>query len=736
MKKSILSIAVLLLSASMAVAVPAKRGLWKTFKLTDGTEVRAQRTGDEHLHGWTTADGQLLVSTAEGYAIADAATMPARRKAPKRISRRRVTTGERTSYTGKKKGLVILAEYQDIKFKKANTQEKYKRILNEEGYATSEGFRGSVGDYFKAQSGRVFELDFDVVGPVTMKYNRKHYGENNDDDEDVAPEEMIVEACKGVDDEVNFADYDWDGDGEADQVFVLYAGTGEADSYDDDAVWPHMYQLSYAGKALKLDNTRIDTYACSNETDMNGKIEGIGTFCHEFSHCMGFPDFYDISYQGIFGTGDYDLMCSGSYNGDGFIPAGYTAYEKMMAGWLEPIELCDADTIVNDMQPLSQNGQAFIIYNKAHPDEYYMLENRQRTGWDAKLPTRGMMISHVDFDSEVWENNIPNSVLTSREARDMGLSCGNDHARMTIFHADNDDDKKYWSSFSYTYSKTTLEGDFYPYNGNNCLTATSTPAATLFNTNTNGKRTMDKSIVDITQNADGSMGFTFRTSNETPIDPQPVDGYLFYESFNKCEGTGGNDGKWSGSIATKAFKPDYEGWESLQAYGASHCARFGTSAKVGQATTPSFTIDGEATLNFQAAAWGSDGNTLTLSIEEGNATITPNELTIQQSAWTDCTATIKGKGRIRVTFTPARRLFLDEVKVFDPSADAIREAQSPTPFPQGIFDLQGRRLSNGQLSNGQLSNGQSSNGQLSNRNLSNRPIRKGLYIVNGRKVVR
>jgi hypothetical protein len=129
---------------------------------------------------------------------------------------------------------------------------------------------------------------------------------------------------------------------------------------------------------------------------------------------MGFPDFYDVSYSGWYGMGCFDLMDAGSYNGNGFQPAGYTAHEKMMCGWKDPIVLSDTDVTVDSLQPMSKHGDTYIIYNDAYPNEFYMIENRQKTGWDKNYPAAGMMITHVDFDSEVWVNNIPNTILTTK----------------------------------------------------------------------------------------------------------------------------------------------------------------------------------------------------------------------------------------------------------------------------------------------------------------------------------
>lgn len=717
-----------LTTTAVAMAVPAKRGVWKTVMLADGTEVRAELRGDEHAHFWQTEDGRRLTECDGIWQEATVEQLLVRQMSRKaklvashaQKAPRKVTIGERTSYMGKKKGIVILAQYTDVKFKSDNNLAKYKRILNEEGYTTTEGFKGSVADYFKAQSGGLFELEFDVVGPYTMKYNRAYYGGNNSNDEDKNPDAMIVEACKAADAEVNFADYDWDGDGYVDQVFVLYAGTGEADSYDNDAIWPHMYELSATRKSMKLDGVTIDTYACSNEVDMYGSIEGIGCFCHEFSHCMGFPDFYDVFYEGNFGMSSFDLMEQGSYNGNGFLPAGYSGHEKMMCGWLEPVELDAENVEVSNLKPMSEGGKSYVIYNKAHPDEYYMLENRQKTGWDAGLPAKGLMITHVDFDKNIWEANIPNSIISasSEYVKYYGYPV-NDHQRMTIFHADNNDDSKYWNSSAQTYSQTTLTTDLYPYQKNDSLTNTSKPAATLYNKNTDGTKFMNKKILGITQNSDRTMSFRFVGAEET-VEPTPDPGFegdtLFYETFDKSVGKGGNDDAWSGQVANSAFVADYQGWDVENAYGAAQCAKFGTGSKKGRATTPAIKADGAAILTFRAAAWNGTSEKTTLLLSVSNGTIEPESVTLAKGEWQEYTATLSGADFVTVTFESKananNRFFLDDILVVSKGNDTgVNDFIYPsTDNGYEVYDLSGRRLEHSQL-------------------------RKGIYIINGRKVV-
>jgi len=447
-------------------------------------------------------------------------TQSAQRAAMSRLplaGARSVEAGQFTNYRGLKKGLVILAEFADKKFKSTNNWLKYNDILNAPGYTSSEGFRGSVADYFRDQSAGLFELVFDVMGPYTTEKNYKYYGQNDEDGNDMHAEEMIAEVCRAADADVNFADYDWDGDGEVDEVFVLYAGKGEADTDIPNYIWPHMWGLQEAGLPLTIDGVVINVYACANEQTASGKINGIGTFCHEFSHCLGFPDFYDINYDGLFGMGDFDLMSGGSYGGNGFCPVGYTAYEKMVCGWLSPVVLADEDVAVDSLCPMSEHGNTYIIYNDATPDEYYMIENRQQTGWDEAYPAAGLMITHVDYDSEVWYNNIPNSILTRREAWAMGLTCGNDHQRMTLFHADNDDDQKYWNASYGYHTKTTIDTDLYPYGKCDSLTAESKPAAILFNNNSEGTKLMQGAILDIRQNRNGTMSFRYRAKKPDDV---------------------------------------------------------------------------------------------------------------------------------------------------------------------------------------------------------------------------
>ena len=452
-----------------AAAIPAKRGQWKDVRLADGTTVRVEMRGDEHLHYWQSADGRVFQedSLTGFYQPRNIAELlkksQARRSQVRRLqqTRRQQAAKRQASFQGVKKGLIILAEFQNLTFQAGHDKALYNRIANERGFTNEMGFKGSVKDYFIDQSEGQFELDFDVVGPVTVSQDYAYYGKNDSHGDDVNPGQMIYEAVSLAKDSVDFRPYDWDGDGEVDQVFVVYAGVGEAQNQSQkNSIWPHMWDLQSAyGKTLTFNGVTVNTYACSSELSYGTSIDGIGTFCHEFSHCMGFPDLYDTGDEGNFGMGSWSLMDYGSYNGDAFVPCGYTSYERMVCGWKTPIELTE-ETTVDDMLAINEGGNTYVIYNGGNKNEYYLLENRQLTGWDRELPGHGLLVLHVDYDANAWYENTVNN--------------DPDRQRCTIIHADNKDG---WGDEI---------RDPYPYKGNDSLTNLSTPAAKVYNANSDG----------------------------------------------------------------------------------------------------------------------------------------------------------------------------------------------------------------------------------------------------------
>ena len=491
-------LAVLLLFPSWGKAVPATGNLYMTFNTINGESLRVRLVGDEHASCWMADDGRcFLLSSASQLCECSPSEVTTRRIA---ASSSLYTTGlgDFKHYEGQYKGIIILANFSDMQFRETHDQELYQNVANTENFSNDMGFKGSVRDYFLSQSRGKFDFSFDVVGPVQLSRSYKYYGEDaaNGTSHNIHAGEMIAEACLLAGDSIDWSRYDWDGDGEVEQVFVVFAGEGQHNSADPYTIWPHKHSLSMSdyGKTLQIGDYMIDQYACSSEMFTSTIISGIGVMCHEFSHCFGFPEHYDaaLGSSGNFGMYTWDVMGMGNYNGNGFTPAGYTSHERMVLGWLEPIELRDEEVQVNDLRPLSDGGDAYIIYNDANPDEYYLLENRQQIGWDEALPGKGLLIIHVDFDKNIWEANGVNVVQTYGAFQ-------NDHQRMTIFHADNDDEK---TDFS-------LQRDPYPYSKRDSLTDNSIPSAILYTPNLSGRKYMGKPITQIKRNADLTVSFHF-----------------------------------------------------------------------------------------------------------------------------------------------------------------------------------------------------------------------------------
>lgn len=518
MKKLYLMLSMLFAFGTAANAVPAKK-LQKVITLANGTQVSVELRGDEYLSWWEGTDGTAYRTTATDENVFEAFDLEAQKPAAAarrarteqgRVARlarvknslkgaddkMRGLGGDHITYKGVKKGLVVLVDFKNKKFADGHDLEYYKNVINGKDFSDEEeGYVGSVRDYFLAQSNGQFELDFDVVGPVTMSKNYGYYGNDGAYQKDEKVYEMIKEACDGIKDQVNLKNYDWDGDGEADQVFFLYAGLGQASGGSAGTIWPHESELrNWPCGVLSYPTGKINTYACANELqpETQGSSRyisaGIGTICHEFSHCLGFADMYDTTGGGGYGMSVFDVMDQGSYNGNGFVPCNYTAFERIYAGWVEAIELIDPAT-VKDMKSVSDYGRPFIMYNYKNTNEYFLMENRQNTGWDKGLyGSNGLLIVHVNYVPSRWANN---SVNASNEK----IQC------CTVVNADGSRENTQYS----------LQGDLYPYEVkgvtmNDEFTDESEPAAKLYTKNSDNSYALGIPITQI-KRSKGSISF-------------------------------------------------------------------------------------------------------------------------------------------------------------------------------------------------------------------------------------
>ena len=557
--KRILISAVLSLCAAMTFAIPAKKS-WKVVSQSDGTTIRVSQAGDEHLHYYITEDNVPLYKAADNRycyltiengklhnsgvlahesaarsakelqvmnTIHDLAPIARQMAAKKRRAAKRCGRPDRlpskddiSVFKGSKKALVILAAFSDKSFSKGDDAivKFYDEVLNQEGYSQN-GAAGSVHDYFKDMSRGEFDLTFDIVGPVKVSKSATYYG---------GPSpimggadhigEFITEAIKKADEkcDIDWKKYDWDDDGEVEQVFVLYAGYGQATGGPTGTIWPNAWTLDEAlqnndgNGGFSIDGVFINQYACSNELYLDsGTVPmGLGVFCHEFSHCMGLPDMYDTNYGSTPTMGDWDLLAGGSYNGPqgiGWCPAGWTSYERAYAGWLELTELKAGD-IIKGMTSLEEaDGKAYVIYNDNHKDEYYLLENHKGMGWDKYTPENGLLIIHVDYDKDLFDNNIVNSKGEFTPAEGYDRYFTNDHPRMAPFSRvrsiQND-------TYFYTYPMDAPRGVV------DSLTDTSKPAAELYNALADGSKLMGKPVYNIEKDDDGNISFTFMTKEK------------------------------------------------------------------------------------------------------------------------------------------------------------------------------------------------------------------------------
>ena len=406
-------------------AVPARRG-GLVVTQPDGSELTVYQHGDEHFHWLTNKQGEWLSMDTDGYyrvteALTDEQIEAKRQAAPRRAEYQATPLNIAT------RGLIILVNFKDAAF--TTSKAEMDSMLTGKNYTRNYTYKysgrnytveskGSAWKYFYDSSNGQYDPQFDVVGPVTVSQNMAYYG-GNIGGGDKNPEAMIVEACKLVNDSVDFSLYDNDNDGIADFVYVIYAGYGEADGGAANTIWPHQY---FIFQTLKLDNTKIYRYACSNEMDNYTKHHtGIGTFCHEFSHVLGLPDLYETTGYGDHKTmGEWSILDYGPYNNDGNTPPAYSAYERFFMGWLTPRLIIEPENItlaeLNESQEallISSSDQHNLIGNDPDPTTFYLLENRQQTGWDEYLPGHGLMLTKIQYNYKKWFDNTVNNTAKS-----------------------------------------------------------------------------------------------------------------------------------------------------------------------------------------------------------------------------------------------------------------------------------------------------------------------------------
>ncbi|MBD5288735.1 MAG: M6 family metalloprotease domain-containing protein [Bacteroides sp.] len=695
--KAILMTGLAITTSLGAMAIPAKRGL-RTYTQSDGTQISVMLVGDEHFHTYLTSDGLSVVrdsigdfyySKTNGSSSVRAHDPESRNEAElnflqreaksisleelvsknrERIAGRRVNTAStrassepEVANNGSPRVPILLVEYQDKRFKDSDPIKTFKKFF-------AEG-ENSAFQYFADQSNGKFTPQFDLYGPYTLSEQREYYGGNNAFGSDKNLGNMVAEGALGLDSDIDYSLYDNNGDGECDVLIVLYAGDGEASSTDPDAqnaIWPAQWTLSASdyGKALLLDDIKVNKFAVFNELngeDLN-KIAGIGTFCHEFSHCLGLPDFYDTNYV-FYGMGPWSLMDSGSYNNDSYTPVGYSAYEKAFMGWID-IEEGRANreyTLPVLNQKNVETDKAVKLTNPLDENEYFILENRQRQGWDEYIPADGMLITHVTYSKNSWDTNTVNNYNMQR---------------MTPVPADNR-----LKQTEYGFDASDARGDLWPYNGNDAFTDSSSPSQRV---NTGDK--LGKPVTEISLNDDGTVSFwlmkgmaakLFTPEVKDIVIGSPVSATLNWDADLECDATftielKERDRNSPDLISHTVFDNNEHGW-GIDEYGAveEDGLRLGSSRQGGCATSPEFECgdSGKVSVVFNAKSYNNDVAAAIVTVKSGGEAL--EELTIPLTAESqDYEVVLQGKANennaVSISIEgPKKRIYVSMVDIYN-----------------------------------------------------------------------
>ena len=569
----------LLFAAMTAGAVKMKSGI-NIIKQADGTTITVRAYGDEDLSYFLASDGTLLYQEGTNFYIAGIkadgtlystgvlAHEPSMRTI-KEISaikaqnakafynsmetqakankvRREPMTPDNSLLPslGKHKIPVILVEFSDVEFSVENpkaTFDKYlngKELFNKETDPEMGQNYASVAKYFKDMSFGKFEPEFEVYGPVNLGKPLATYGAGYSSEENMGL--LLTDACTAVDDEVDFTQYDSNDDGNIDLIYIIYAGFSQSIAGNStDCIHP---KSGYLSLAKSFDGMDVKRYGVNNELNgtpadqANGPIiNGIGLFCHEFSHCMGLPDLYpksgSIAEACINQNMDYwSLMDAGEYTANGYRPTAYTAWERERLGWMEIGTLTGPSNV--ELKSLDEGGAAFRIYNDKDETghEYYIVENVQNNGWNKNLFGNGLMVTHVDYLSSQFSlggckvNNTGGHPRMHVMAADgmfvpeYFLGSTIEDSYITFLKEHNADlVAKYGGQvFSIEDYKAEAAGDLFPGTSNaTSLTDDSQPMKAW----TYNGETMGKPITDITNDTEkGIVSFKFMGGGE------PVDG--------------------------------------------------------------------------------------------------------------------------------------------------------------------------------------------------------------------
>ena len=397
----------------------------------DGTTLTINLKGDERIHWSETTDGYTLLSNKDGayvYAIKDKkgfltfsdiiAHNSENRNSnelaflqnisknfrfsdeqikemrqsvlPVNINRKGTTMGGFPT-TGTRKMLMILANFSNTTT--TIPQSSFNNYMNQANYNGT----GSFKDYYLEVSYGQLTVNSTVTIWVTLPNTHNYYGPDSKWGEFAY--DAVVAANNQAN--VNYAEYDNDGDGYVDGIAIIHQGPGQESTANTNDIWSHSWDLISAGynpSQLTFDGVIVNSYTTQPELmGTSSSISTIGVMCHEFGHNLGAPDFYDTDYNtgGQYdGTGNWDIMSGGSWNGNsGDKPAHHNPWTKIFFQWSTPTLLTTAQnvTVLNN-----QTTNQIYKYNTTSSNEYFLAVNQQQTGFNSAIPGHGMIIYHVD----------------------------------------------------------------------------------------------------------------------------------------------------------------------------------------------------------------------------------------------------------------------------------------------------------------------------------------------------
>ena len=433
-----LSLIVCLMLCSLTTWAAKAESIPVQVRQADGSVITVILRGDEHINWYTTLDGVLLVQGADNNYYIGKVEKSGNLIATKQLAHEALTRSQAElnliakqdkekffayvnkiaeesenaynnspltrgpildsgyggvpyfPHTGSPKALVILAEFQDTTFTIQDTKKVFTNYLMNEDhfsdtrYGQNQNYKGVRG-YFKDCSYGQFTPIFDVVGPIKLPKKHAIYGAGND-----RMDLLLADACAAVDDLVDFAKYDANNDGIVDLVYIIYAG--HSANYRNNKVsniWPKSGTVTISDT---FDGKSIRRYGVSNELNgsdktskNNKKINGIGLFCHEFSHTLGLPDIYayrtPAEDQDDQGMEYWDIMDGGTGVRGGRVPASYLAWEREVMGWMNIDEL-KKDSSIENLKSIDNGGKAYKIVNPNNSNEYIVLQSMQKGAWN------------------------------------------------------------------------------------------------------------------------------------------------------------------------------------------------------------------------------------------------------------------------------------------------------------------------------------------------------------------